>query len=424
MCTAQDGPASCADTSARPSASPRNETPLPTVKRIDSWGALLVLVAACTGDVDGELRDDAAVRPDADAAAMEDAGDAAADGGGAEDAGVFDPSLCDEGQSRPCVLGVNADLLWYDLDAEAVSDVTTTCGASWLRLPMRWVAFQGANGDAAFNFASMDSAVNTARESNIEILGLLMSTPTWATGKSEGVDCGGAIKDDGNRDVWCDAFPPTSDTDWVEYVTAVATHFKGRVRAWEILNEVNGCEFFRPSPDAEAYVHLLELAYDAIKGVDPAAIVVMAGLQENGVVVNPWSGAPCSAPDFLEALYDAGAAGHYDAVAIHPYWVPGGELWEPTALTPLLQGTVDVMATHGDAAPIWITELGLGANDGDADLAGFVEQSLEDVVAFPQVETFFWFRVADLNATEKWGLVEMDYAPKPLTCAALAAGGG
>jgi hypothetical protein len=388
----------------------------------------LLLAAACTGDVDGRPRD-AGVQPDADAAAMDDAGDDGGDGGGHDDgggdadAGVFDPSLCGEGQSRPCVLGVNADLLWYDLDAEAVSDVTTACGAGWLRLPMRWVAFQGANGNAAFNFAAMDSAVNTARDSNHEILGLLMSTPTWATGKTEGVDCGGPVKDDANRDVWCDAFPPTSDADWVEYVTAVATHFKGRVRAWEILNEVNGCEFFRPSPDAEAYVHLLELAYGAIKAVDPAAIVVMAGLQQNGVELNPWSGAPCSAPNFLEALYDAGAAGSYDAVAIHPYWVPGGELWEPTALTPLLEGTVDVMATHGDASPIWITEIGLGANDGDADLAGFVEQSLGEVAAFPQVETFFWFRVADLNATEKWGLVEMNYDPKPLTCAALAAGG-
>ena len=361
--------------------------------------------------------------------------DASTDGGppdASTDGGPPDAStdggrspVCAPGQARPCVIGVNADLLWYDRDAGAVAGIASTCGAKWLRVPFRWVDYENQRDAGSFRdgsaFAQMDTKINIARDGGREVLGLIMSVPAWASGQTPGVTC---AYPDGGSHIWCDSFPPLLDSDWVHYVSKTAAHFKGRVRAWEILNEVNGCEFYRPAPNAVRYAQLLRLAFNAIRASDPSALVVAAGLQENGVISNPWSAPGCSVPGFLERLYDAGFKGAYDAIAIHPYTDP--VLTPP--LSSLLAGTASVMAAHGDKAPIWLTEIGLAASSQDGGQAPFIRSSMSQVRAFNQsdagnkIETYFWYRVADKQEgawLEEFGLVDVGYTYKAHSCAAL-----
>lgn len=52
---------------------------------------------------------------------------------------------------------------------------------------------------------------------------------------------------------------------WVRYVRAVVSRYKGKVVAWEIWNEPK---------DVEAYVNLLIRTSDAVRSVDPKAVVI------------------------------------------------------------------------------------------------------------------------------------------------------
>lgn len=129
---------------------------------------------------------------------------------------------------------------------------------------------------------------------------------------------------------------------WRQFVRAVVSRYHTRVKVWEIWNEQDG-GFWKPRPDASQYVPLLKIAYEEIKAIDPDARVMVGGLCGWNV-------------DYLRQMYAAGAAGHFDIVAVHPYgWGPDAN---PQALAKMTEFR-SVMASQGDARKeIWITESG------------------------------------------------------------------
>jgi hypothetical protein len=112
---------------------------------------------------------------------------------------------------------------------------------------------------------------------------------------------------------WASATPtelhgaPTSPADYAAYAAAVAARYRGRIAAYEIWNEENSSEFWRPAPDAAAYARLYVTARAAIHRVDPGVPVLIGGL------ANPGAG-------FLaEVLARPELQGQVDGVAVHPY---------------------------------------------------------------------------------------------------------
>lgn len=92
--------------------------------------------------------------------------------------------------------------------------------------------------------------------------------------------------------------------DWRNYVAAVATRYRGRIRFYEILNEPN------LTMTAPMYLPYLESAAEEIRRIDPKAVIL--GL--------------CSTSDFGGNLEDfvgqclqLGAARFLDCITIHPY---------------------------------------------------------------------------------------------------------
>ena len=95
--------------------------------------------------------------------------------------------------------------------------------------------------------------------------------------------------------------PPTNLQDFANFVSAVATRYRGRIRAYEIWNEPNlAREWCDQAPSGAAYTQLLRVAYTAIKAADPTAWVVTAGLSpttRNDAVEQPmWAIAADPAP--------------------------------------------------------------------------------------------------------------------------------
>jgi len=98
---------------------------------------------------------------------------------------------------------------------------------------------------------------------------------------------------------------------------------------------------------------LLTITDRAVHRADPRADVLLGGLFGDPGQRPPKA---MDADDFLDGLYRAGAKGHFDAVALHPYAA------DTTDLRNLVEGVRRVMARHGDRrAGLYITEMGWGS---------------------------------------------------------------
>jgi hypothetical protein len=113
--------------------------------------------------------------------------------------------------------------------------------------------------------------------------------------------------------VW--AGPPPGNVDhFADFVTAMATRYKGRIAAYQIWNEPNlAREWGDKPPNAKEYTQMLKRAYETIKRVDPNAIVVSAGLAPTTELSQR------AVPDtqFIQAMYGAGAKPYFDMLGAH-----------------------------------------------------------------------------------------------------------
>jgi hypothetical protein len=123
------------------------------------------------------------------------------------------------------------------------------------------------------------------------------------------------------------------------------------ISAWQVWNEPNLEGFWGNAPDPAAYTNLLRVVSGAIRGADPGAEVVTAGIPDSKL-----SGA-IPMVDFINSMYDAGARGTFDTLAIHGY-AP-----DEQGTLALLRRARGIMDAHGDNGTLRLTEFGW-ATDG------------------------------------------------------------
>jgi hypothetical protein len=114
--------------------------------------------------------------------------------------------------------------------------------------------------------------------------------------------------------------PPVRDATelghWSDFVRDLMTRYRGRVAHYEIWNETNWHDFWKPWPDPEGYARLLRAAYLAGREADPTALIVFGGISQNDV-------------GYLREFYDRAEAvwpveSHrenffFDVLGVHPY---------------------------------------------------------------------------------------------------------
>jgi len=192
--------------------------------------------------------------------------------------------------------------------------------------------------DGVFDWDVLDEAVENARSHGASVLLVLGSTPQWAA-KYPFSYVGGAP---GFRDGT--ASPPVSEVDWVTYVQAVATRYKGRIGGYETWNEANLTNFWQGSPTQMA--RLSSLAYRTIKRVDPAAVVTAPSASLRG-----------SGTTWLSHYANAGGFRYADAINVHAYPRPEGT---PEDAAALIRTVRSVLAAKGVKKPVWNTEINYG----------------------------------------------------------------
>jgi hypothetical protein len=93
---------------------------------------------------------------------------------------------------------------------------------------------------------------------------------------------------------------------FARWAAAGAKHFAGKGVLWEIWNEPNISQFWKPRPNAEDYSKLALATIEAIRAADPDAFIMAPASS-----TFPW--------DFLEVMGKQGVFAKLDAVSVHPY---------------------------------------------------------------------------------------------------------
>jgi hypothetical protein len=160
-------------------------------------------------------------------------------------------------------------------------------------------------------------------------------------------------------------FPPADNADFAAFAGAAVRRYGAGgsfwrthtdvpdlpIHSWQVWNEPNIPNFWRSGPNAKRYVALLEAGAAAIHAADPSAEVVAGGLPNSNL------GVPFL--EYLARMYEAGAKGSFDTLAVHPYSP------DVAGLLALVESARTLMDRYGDRSPLWITEFGWSTG-GDA----------------------------------------------------------
>lgn len=154
---------------------------------------------------------------------------------------------------------------------------------------------------------------------------------------------------------WKNPLPETLTEEdvesWAKSVEKEVMHFKGRIKYWEICSElVDGGINGRPLYDPKEYVKLLKAAYPAIKKIDPDAIVIGGGTDQQKKFASR-----------AEAVFKEGGLEYMDAVTIHPYCVANSP--EKANFAEDLEYLKNAMKRYGKEKDIWVTEVGFPGFD-------------------------------------------------------------
>lgn len=227
-----------------------------------------------------------------------------------------------------------------DRDLSAIA----ATGAGIVRQRFDWALVERRPG--RFDLSTYDDIVAATSRAGLDVLPILFLPPPFRASGSGG----------SNPNT---VFPPRRDADMGRFAAVLARRYGPRgtfwsehpslprhvIRAWQVWNEPNLPVYWGGHPDAPAYVRMLRAVGGALKHVDPGALVVSAGLPDSTV------GVPLLR--YLKAMYDAGAKGALDVLAIHPYAV------DAKGALAGVQSTRGVLRRVGDGdVPIWITEIG------------------------------------------------------------------
>ncbi|SHW41169.1 beta-galactosidase [Mycobacteroides abscessus subsp. abscessus] len=287
-------------------------------------------------------------------------------------------------------------------DINKTLDEMQSLGVQNVRILLPWNNIEPAPG--YWNWSTVDTLVNAAADRNMGILGVLNATPAWA------VPAGAPAV----------ASPPADNTQYAQFVSAVAERYAGKVSAYEVWNEPNAAPSWYPTPDPAAYTRLLQAAYPAIKAADPDATVI------GGVVgwVTDTPGLAINAASYVQGMYDNGAQGCFDALSFHPYQyqVPfgNGTPYGPIAPINQLATIHQEMVAAGDGSKqIWATEYGEPTSVVDNNTqAAFISNFLNSWSSVNYTGPMFIYTTRDRNTgstsdQDTLGVFQTDWTPKP-----------
>lgn len=264
-----------------------------------------------------------------------------------------------------------------------VMDADLQSGAGFVRVPLEWWNVEPEETDPAnYWWTYYDWFFARMAEHGMVPLVRVQNCPLWACPNQNG--------------------PLTADSygAFAQFVGAVATRYSQapyNVHFYEFWNEpdstagTNHQLGWGMHPDK--YAQMLGVAHNAIKGVDPQAVIIMGGLAYDGWIED--GGA--FNRSFLAGVLDSGGAQYLDAIAFH-YYRDNIYGWANIGLkTAAVRAE---MSAHGVDLPILSTESGLTSStnfgSSEAIQARFVVQLVSQGAASGLLAVT-WYNDRDLT---------------------------
>ena len=245
-------------------------------------------------------------------------------------------------------------------------------GFRWLRQEFPWEDLE-IHGKGDFEdrrhqpyrsaWEKYDRIVAAAETFQVELIVRLSNPPGWTRAQGEGENAVETFA------------PPDRVQDFADYVQAVVSRYKGRIRYYQLWNEPNIYPEWGSAPiDPESYVELLAAGATAARAVDPG-VVILAGALASTINLQPAAPPPGNSLNdllFLQRMYDAGAAPYFDIMAMQGYGLysgPTDRRMHPRVINISRHQFVrDLMVKNGDAhKPIWIAEMNWNAAPADVE---------------------------------------------------------
>ena len=307
------------------------------------------------------------------------------------------------------MLGMND---WTQPSEATLSSVAHTGESRW-RSPLFWYMVEKDRG--VRNWSEYDGLVAAAARQHVSLLFVVAGCPYWAcsdlTGPPTGSDAISAQQSFVRAAV---ARYGTGGSFWDEHPELP----RQPVTDWQIWNEVNSREFWKPGPNAVEYARFLRGDAAAIRSIDPHATVVLSGLTEYGQI---------STSDYMRQLYaQPGFKNSFDVLALHAY-AP-----DAPAVARLLDRAKRVLDENGDGGRrIWVTEMGWGTSTpglrtptSESEQADRLRQSYNMMIGCRSrwgLDRIYWFAYRDFtppagqadNAGYHTGLFRLDGSAKP-----------
>lgn len=243
---------------------------------------------------------------------------------------------------------------------------------------MRWHILNPSNG--VFSWDNADAWVNAMYAAGKDICFLLGFTPDWASASTPNTG-----KYDNGTTARATNQPPANTADWDAFCSAVATRYLGKIKYYEVWNEVNYTSYW--SGTAAQLAVLVRRANQVIKAIDPTAKIIAPIVQEpeTGGTGNAYLGS------FLDASDSAAGTGKLwiDVCGIHMY-PPKYNFQVHQNQIVNVQATLDARSL---AQKIWNTETGVLEPDYgvDDEVRGtWLKRSLLLSAALG-VERYFWY---------------------------------
>ncbi len=221
-----------------------------------------------------------------------------------------------------------------------------------VRMPIFWLEVEPREGE--YDFANVDKEVEGAAEAGIRVLPFVYGSPGW-------VERAQAVAPLAARPL----------AEWKEFLRVLVRRYGPRgsfwvgnahrvpIRRWQIWNEPNFRLYWEPKIEPAGYAKLLRASATTIRGVDPGAKIVLAGIAPVGYGMKTWV--------FMKRLLAVPGARHdFDFAADHPYSANILELDYQ-----LEKVRAAMVAGGAGRKPLLVTEFGV-ASHGDYPSA-FVE---------------------------------------------------
>jgi polysaccharide biosynthesis protein PslG len=176
-------------------------------------------------------------------------------------------------------------------------------GIGWAKQQFIWGEIEPQPGQ--FRWAKYDAIVDLCTTYGLQIVARLDNPPDWS-----------------RQDNSVPGRPPDDLDRYGDFVYQFVDHYRGRVHYIQIWNEPNLFREWGNRPvDPAGYVEMLRIAYQRAKEADPNVYVLSAPLAITLGEPHPEPGKWSAMSDlqFLDEMYQAGAAPYFDILAANAF---------------------------------------------------------------------------------------------------------